>query len=145
MDSLTLTGTLSRTAGKPAAIWCIVDDRLIDALFASDLAQDVRAEFNARRQEGMSVNDATSACVVAFRHLLERPDDGPIVIVAIAALQLRDGALSATFRDAAIDLLRDGHGFEKRPGEMLSAREDRETLRTSLIAELTDAHTIEES
>ena len=122
-----------------------MDDDLVHALFASDLAQDVRAEFNARRQEGMGVRDATSACVVTFRHLLERPNEGPIVIVAIAALQLRESALSTTFRDAALDLLRDGHGFEKRPGEMLAAREERETLRQSLIAELTDATVVEES
>lgn len=121
-----------------------MDDALAHQLFASDLAQDVRGEFNARRDEGMAVADATSAVVVMFRHLLARPEEGPIVIVAIAALQLRDGALSATFRNSAIELLRDGLGFEIRPGEMRTAREEREQFRQQLLTEMTDATVVAE-
>ena len=118
-------------------------DDLLNVLFASDLAQDVRAEFNARRDEGASVADATGAVVAAFRHLLEREAEGPVVIVALAALQWRDGGLSATFRDAALDLLREGHGFQARPGEPQSFRRDREQWRQELIDTLSTA-TVEE-
>jgi hypothetical protein len=111
-------------------------DEVVFALFASDLAQDVRSEFNNRREDGASIAEATGAVVGSFRHLLDRADEGPVVIVALAVLQLRDGALDATFRDAALDLLREGHGFELRPGENLAARRDRQRLRDQLTAAL---------
>ncbi len=120
-----------------------MDDNLLHALFASDLAQDVRTEFNERRNGGLSVADATAAIVAAFNHLLNRAEEGPVVIIAITALQLRDGALHPTFRDAAIDLLNEGHGFDRRPGEMTTARTDREQLRQDLIAALTEARVAE--
>jgi hypothetical protein len=115
-------------------------DAVIDALFASDLAKDVRGEFNARRDEGLSVNDATAAIVGHFQHLLSREEEGPIVIIAVAVLQLLERAPTSTFRDAALDLLREGHGFSRRAGENLSFRRDRERLREQLI-ELLEAPT----
>jgi hypothetical protein len=116
-------------------------DAVIDALFASDLAREVRSEFNARRDEGLSINDATAAIVEHFRHLLDRPEEGPVVIIAIAVLQSLELAPMNTFRDAALDLLREGHGFASRAGENLSFRRDRERLREQLI-ELLESPTI---
>lgn len=116
------------------------NDELSAALFASDLARDLRSEFNARRDEGLSVTDATVAVVEHFRHLLDRPDEGPIVIIVIAALQWLERALTSTFRDAALDLLREGHGFTLRAGENLTFRRERERLRDQLI-ELLDSPT----
>ena len=106
---------------------------VIDALFASDLARDVRSEFNARRDEGLSVHDATGAIVAAYGHVLPRAEEGPVVIIALAVLQLLEGAPTATFRDAAIELLNEGHGFVKRPDENLSFRRERDQLRDELI------------
>ncbi len=108
-------------------------DATIDALFASDLAKDVRSEFNTRRAEGMSAADATAVVVEHFRHFLERADDGPVVIIVLAVLQVLEHAPTATFRDAALDLLREGHGFVLRPGENAGFRRDRERLRERLI------------
>ncbi len=116
-------------------------DAVIDALFASDLAKEVRSEFNARRDEGMSVTDATGAIVASYGHVLSRPEEGPVVIVAIAVLQLLERAPMTTFRDAALELLREGHGFVTRPGENLSFRRNRERLRDHLI-ELLESATI---
>lgn len=106
---------------------------VIDALFASDLAKDVRGEFNARRDEGLSVTDATGAVVAHFRHLLDRAEEGPVVIIAIAVLQLIERAPTDTFRDAALDLLREGYGFGARAGENVGFRRRRERLRGALI------------
>jgi hypothetical protein len=105
----------------------------IDALFASDLAKDVRSEFNARRDEGLSVTDATSHVIGGFHHLLERAEEGPVVIIAIAVLQRLEHAPTTTFRNAALDLLREGYGFVSRAGENLTFRRERERLREQLI------------
>lgn len=114
-------------------------EAVIDALFASDLAKDIRSEFNARRDEGMSVDDATGAIVASYGHVLSRPEEGPVVIIALAVLQLLERAATATFRDAALDLLREGHGFALRPGENVSFRRNREQLRDYLIQMLQSA------
>jgi hypothetical protein len=116
-----------------------VKDDLFLPLFASDLANDVRAEFEEKRGYGMNVADATAAVVAAFGDLLARPDEGPVVIVALAALQLREGRLLASIRDAALELLRDKQGFATRPGEPLAARRQREALRQALLAALESA------
>ena len=108
-------------------------DAVIDALFASDLARDVRSEFNVRRDEGLSVHDPTGAVFEHFRHLLDRADEGPLVIIAMAVLQQLERAPTETIRDAAVDLLREGHGFAFRPGENPTFRRDREQLRDQLI------------
>jgi hypothetical protein len=111
-------------------------DSVIDALFASDLARDVRGEFKARRDEGLSVHDATAAIVAHFRHLLDHPDDGPVVIIVMALLQLLEGAPTGPLRDAALGLLREGHGFATRRSEDQSLRSERARLRTQLITML---------
>ena len=117
-------------------------DVVIDALFASDLARDVRSEFNARRDEGMNVNDATSTIVASYGQVLARPDEGPVVIIAMAVLQLLERAVTPTFRDTALDLLREGHGFASRPGENLTFRRDRERFRQQLIEMLEAANVV---
>jgi hypothetical protein len=117
----------------------MLTDDVIATVFASDLAQDVRAEFNERRGYGMSVADATGEVVAAFRHLLERPDEGPVVIAALAALQLREGELHAAVRDAAVVLLRAGRGFERQAGEAMDRRRERERVRQELVEALAAA------
>ena len=72
-------------------------DAVIDALFASDLAKDVRSEFNARREEGLSVNDATARWSRTFATCSNAPEEGPVVIIAIAVLQQLERAPSETF------------------------------------------------
>lgn len=114
---------------------------LLLPLFASDLARDVRAEYDEKRAVGLDVVDATRAVVAAFGEVLARHDEGPVVIFALAALQLHDGALNPGLRDAALDLLREGYGFLARPGEALADRHQREALRQAFIAALECAPT----
>jgi hypothetical protein len=108
-------------------------DALLGALFASDLAKDVRSEFNAQRDAGLSVNDATNHVVSHFRHLLDHPEEGPVVIIALAVLQSLERAPISAFRDAALELLNEDHGFTSRAGENAAFRREREHLRAKLI------------
>jgi hypothetical protein len=118
------------------------DPEMIKALFASDLAKDVRAEFDERRRYGLTVADATRAVIASFHHLLDEPAEGPIVIIALAGLQLRDEALDATMQEAALELLREGSGFEARAGEATAFRRDRQLLREQLIKMLAAARVV---
>lgn len=74
-------------------------------LFTSDLAAEVRGEFDERLGFGLSSKDATVHVVARFGSLMTDPNDGPVVIVCLAALQFESSGLFASFRDAAIELI----------------------------------------
>ena len=74
-------------------------------LFTSDLATEIRNEFVDRTEFNVPVRDATAHVLARFRDLLGDPNDGPVIIVCLAALQLESGELFASIRDAAIGLI----------------------------------------
>jgi len=74
-------------------------------LFTSDLAADVRGEFDERIGFGLSSQDATVHVVARFGSLMTDANDGPVVIVCLAALQFEAGGLFQSFKDAAIELI----------------------------------------
>jgi hypothetical protein len=85
----------------------VTDDDL-EPIFASDLAAEVRREFVGRVDHGIPVSAATRDVLAAFRDLLADPQEGPVVFLALAALQLRTGRVMPFVRDAALDLIRTG-------------------------------------
>ena len=106
-----------------------------DALFAGDLAAEIRGEFDERVAFGLPVADATAAVVEQFGGLLRDPDDGPVVLLALAALQLLNRGLQPAVRDAALELLEGGARFAGPTGD--STRDaERRRLLSELEAEL---------
>ena len=83
------------------------DDRFA-ALYASDLAAEVRSEFEDRVGFGTSVAEATAAVVQQFGRAMHDADNGPVILLALAALQLHHGQVEPAFRDAALELIDDG-------------------------------------
>lgn len=77
----------------------------MSVLLASDLAQEVRGEFDGQRKAGQDIPSATAHVLARFGPALHSAADGPVVLIALAALQLREGHLQAVIRDAAIDLI----------------------------------------
>jgi hypothetical protein len=104
-----------------------------DALFESDVARDVRDVFVESIVGGDGVRGATEACVARFRNLLAEPVDGPVVILTIAAMQLRHRSLDETFREASLELLADPASFRALPGERSTRRADRDAARQAMI------------
>ena len=98
------------------------------ALLSSDLAQEVRAEFEGRVSVGVPVTMATAHAFSRFRTALTDPDDGPVVILALAALQWREGFVQAVIRDAAIDLIDSGEATAAYRSPDASARRGRRDL-----------------
>src|SRR4051794_22698840 len=84
-----------------------MENNVYTALFASDLAGDVRAEFFDSVKFGFPTADATQAVLSKYRDLLNDPLEGPVVIVCLAALQMEAGELHAQMRDAALSLIDD--------------------------------------
>jgi len=98
------------------------------ALLSSDLAQEVRAEFEGRLSVGLPVPTATAHAFSRFRTALADPDDGPVVILALAALQWREGYVQAVIRDAAVDLIDSGEATAAHRSPDGAARRAREEL-----------------
>ena len=98
------------------------------ALLSSDLAQEVRAEFEGRLSVGLPVATATAHAFGRFRTALADPDDGPVVILALAALQWREGHVQAVIRDAAVDLIDSGEASAAHRSPDATARRARAEL-----------------
>ena len=78
-----------------------------DALFASDLALDVRGEFHEAMEFGLSASEAARAVLSKYRDVLRDPAEGPVVIFCLAAMQMGAGQLTAVTREAALELIGD--------------------------------------
>jgi hypothetical protein len=86
-----------------------VTDEELEPIFGSDLAQEVRREFDVRAVEHtMPVPAATRDVLVHFGDMLSDPNAGPVIFLALAALQYKAGRLMPFVRDAAIDLIQTG-------------------------------------
>jgi hypothetical protein len=81
------------------------------ALLASDLALEVDAEFTGKIRAGGDVRLATSHVLGRFQSALGSSREGPVVLVALAALQQREGNLQSVIKDAAIDLIESGEAL----------------------------------
>jgi hypothetical protein len=97
-------------------------NELLAALLASDLSVEVTAEFNGRLSMGFDVPAATANVFGKFRSALGSPQDGPVVLIALAVLQLREGFLQEVIRDAAIDLIESGEALNAYRSEDGSQR-----------------------
>lgn len=110
-----------------------------DALLASDLAAEVKAEFLGRIDRGLSVAVATQAAFAAFRDALASPNDGPVVLVALAALQWREGQLQAVIRDAAVDLIDSGEALAAYTTADAATRKARREVLDAFAGQLREA------
>jgi hypothetical protein len=112
------------------------------ALLSSDLAQEVRAEFEGRIAVGLPVPTATAHAFGRFRAALADPDDGPVVILALAALQWREGHVQPVVRDAAVDLIDSGEATAAHRSADATARRARKDL-LGAFAEVLRATTVQ--
>lgn len=84
---------------------------VLKQILASDLAVEISAEFNGRLAVGLDAADATRHVLGRFHSALSSAQDGPVVLIALAALQLREGQLQEVIRDAALDLIETGEAL----------------------------------
>ena len=77
-------------------------------LFGSDLATQVRESFAEMIDFGASVSAATQETIARFQGALKDERDGPVIIIALAALQVREREIFAAIRNAALELLQNG-------------------------------------
>ena len=102
------------------------DDYLL--LLTSDLAQQVRQSFEEMLEFGASVTAATQETVHRFSGALDHDQEGPVVILALAVLQVRHREVHASIRDAALELLRSGQAQRLIASDPAARRHVREIL-----------------
>jgi len=83
-------------------------DAITAPFLASDLAAEVRNVYFEQTALGVGPGVATAAVFEAYRNLIEDPNDGPVIFLALAALQLQSGQLLDPIRDAALTLIESG-------------------------------------
>ncbi len=86
-------------------------ETVLAGLLASDLAVEIQAEFNGRLGVGLDVPAATGYVLGKFHSALTSPQEGPVVLIALAALQMREGYLQAVMQTAALDLIDSGEAL----------------------------------
>ena len=111
-------------------------------LFASDLAGQVRKTFEEMLDFGASVTAATQETVHRFEGALSDEHDGPVVILSLAALQVKHRQVHASIRDAALQII------QSREADNLIAAEPaaRKKVRALLadLAEVLEALEVED-
>jgi hypothetical protein len=118
-----------------------VTDDALEPFFASDLAAEVRREYFSRTQHGIGSGEATHHVLATFRDLLPDPHDGPVIFLALAAVQVRNGAVLPIIRETALELIHTGAAKRAYAGNDSGLMRQRKQLLTALEAALESAET----
>ena len=85
-------------------------------LFDDDISMDIQAEFEAAIEDGMNIKEATKLVLDSFEEVLTDNDEGPIVYLTLAALQLEKGSVQKSIRKMALDIIENDGGIERWKG-----------------------------
>lgn len=97
-------------------------------LFSSDLAREIRDTFEEMIGFGASVTAATQETIHRFQGALHDAGEAPVVILALAGLQVRHRQIHASIRDAALEILRGKEAEKLVASEPASRRKARALL-----------------
>ena len=81
-------------------------------IFENDTAGDVRDAFEDELLAGVDVPTATGHVLRKYADELDDIDDGPVIYLALAALQLEHGALQPDIRERALQVINTGEGLD---------------------------------
>lgn len=78
-----------------------------------DIAMDVQSEFSDLIDEGYSVKEATKQILQSYEEELEDEDDGSIIYLTLALLQLEQDEVEAKIKKKALDIIEEGLGLDR--------------------------------
>jgi hypothetical protein len=102
-------------------------------IFDDDVACDARIALYDLLRDGHSTKEATDAVLEDLSDFLEDEEDGPVVILALAAAQWQAGRLDPRIKKQALQLLSQGVDFRWLDSEY---REQRQEVLEKLAAKL---------
>jgi hypothetical protein len=107
-------------------------------IFDDDVALDVRATFEDALSAGLNVAEAIQKVLEELAEAVEDEDDGPVVYLALSALQLEQGEVQPDIRDKALMIIATGQGLgrweEAGPDAVRERKQVLERLKGSLSA-----------
>lgn len=77
-------------------------------IFGDDAAVEARLHFHNYLRDGLSVTKATDATLVHLADWLRASDDGPVVILGLAAAQWNAGRVDRRIKSRALKIIRAG-------------------------------------
>jgi hypothetical protein len=121
-----------------------VTDAELEPLFLSDLAQEVRREFEVRAVEHLvPVPLATRDVLAHFGDMLSDPNAGPVIFLVLAALQYKSSRLMPFIRDAAVDLIQTGEARRAYSTSDPNISTERKKLLAAFEQTLIDSDVVE--
>lgn len=108
-------------------------------IFDNDEANDIRALFEDEMQTRASVAHATAEILRESKDALDDPESGPIIWLALAALQIGRGELQPNVRDHALAVINSGADLKRweaegKPEDIAGRKRVLEGLRERLTA-----------
>ncbi|MDR1849641.1 MAG: hypothetical protein LBQ75_06355 [Zoogloeaceae bacterium] len=103
------------------------------ALFADDVACDVRDEFIESLSTGATPVDVTQSLIQSWDNAIQDADDGPVFWLALAATQWKYGCLDDNVQTHAIEIIDSGVDLKRWAG---SSAARRQAVLSSLRAKL---------
>jgi len=94
-------------------------------IFEDDVAMDVRGMLEEALDQGWDLERATRRVLDEMADALDDMDDGPVIYLALAALQLERGTVLERIRNRALEIIARDAGLERwadTGGETLDAR-----------------------
>lgn len=82
-------------------------------VFDDDVACDVRAQYRALLSEGKAPAEATSVVLRAWKEALADDEDGPVIWLALAALQGQQGGMQPQVKEEALRIIDSGLSLER--------------------------------
>ncbi|GGK94921.1 hypothetical protein Ppa06_63180 [Planomonospora parontospora subsp. parontospora] len=107
------------------------------ALFSDDLACDVRDGYRGLIEDGTADEDAQRHVLESYAEVLDDPDEGPVVWLALAVAQSKIGRLDATVRDRALGIIERGEGLSRWAEEGAKALTGRQAVLQKVQVQLT--------
>jgi hypothetical protein len=109
-------------------------------IFDIDIAFDVRDTFEDALTEGLDVPAATERVLNEFKDQIRDLDDGPIIYLALSALQLEHGVLQPKIKEQALRIITAGHLLERLedPTDRAVRQQVLEQLQARLSASRTE-------
>ncbi len=82
-------------------------------IFEDDIAMDIKTEFEDAIAEGLNIKQATKQILESYEDALDDVDEGPMVYLALAALQIEKGTVLRKIKQKALKIIDSGQGLER--------------------------------
>jgi hypothetical protein len=82
-------------------------------IFENDVALDIRDDFEQDVADGLNVYEATRKALEEWGEALDDMDNGPVIYLALAALQVECGEVYRSIREKALEIINSGQELER--------------------------------